>query len=183
MVSSTVGSPTSTVWNRRARAASFSTYLLYSAERGRADAAQFAARQRRLQHVGRIDGAFRAARADQRMQLVDEADDFAVRFGDFLEHGLQAVFEFAAEFGAGDHGAEVDGDQLLVAQLIGHVALDDALGQAFDDGGLADAGLADQHRIVLGAAAQHLHDAANFVVAADDGIELAAAGLFGEIEA
>ena len=72
-------------------------------QRGGADAAQFAARESRLQHVGRVDRAFGATRADQRVQLVDEADDFAVRFGDFLENGLQAVFEFAAELGARDH--------------------------------------------------------------------------------
>jgi hypothetical protein len=34
---------------------------------------------------------------------------------------------------------------------------DDLLGQALDDRGLADAGLADEHRVVLGAAAEDLH--------------------------
>jgi hypothetical protein len=61
--------------------------------------------------------------------------------------------------------------------------LDDALGQALDDGGLADAGLADEHRVVLGAARQHLDDAADLVVAADDGVELAGAGRLGEVAA
>ena len=155
--------------------------LLVFVERGGADAAQFAARQRRFQQVGGVDGALGRARAHQRVQLVDEADDLAVGIDDFLDHGLEAVFELAAELGAGDHGAEVDGDQLLVLELIGHVAADDALRQAFDDGGLADAGLADQHRVVLGAAAEHLHDAADFVVAADHRVELALAGGFGQV--
>ena len=155
--------------------------LLVFVERGGADAAQFAARQRRLEQVGGVDRAFGRARADQGVQLVDEADDLAVGIDDFLDHGLEAVFEFAAELGAGDHAAEVDGHQLLVLELIGHVAADDALGEAFDDGGLADARFADQHRVVLGAAAEHLHDAADFVVAADHRIELALAGGFGEI--
>ena len=43
----------------------------------------------------------------------------------------------------------------------------------FDDRGLADAGLADQHRVVLGAPLQHLDRAADLVVAADHRIELA----------
>ncbi len=47
--------------------------------------------------------------------------------------------------------AEVERDQAPVAQALGHVALDDALGQALDDGGLAHAGLADEHGVVLGA--------------------------------
>jgi uncharacterized protein YjiS (DUF1127 family) len=48
-------------------------------------------------------------------------------------------------------------------------------GRALDDRGLADAGLADQHRVVLGAAREHLDDAADLLVAADDRIELALA--------
>ncbi len=75
--------------------------------------------------------------------------------------------------------AEVEGDEALVLQALGHVAVDDALGEALDDRGLADAGLADEHRVVLGAAAEHLDDAADLVVAADDRIELAVAGARG----
>ena len=62
-----------------------------------------------------------------------------------------------------------------------HVAVDDAQREAFDDGGLADAGLADQHGIVLGAAREHLHSAADFLVAADHRIELAFARRFRQI--
>ena len=63
----------------------------------------------------------------------------------------------------------------------GHVAADDALRQPFDDGRLADAGLADEHRVVLRAARQHLDHAADFFVAADHRIELALAGELGQI--
>ena len=64
----------------------------------------------------------------------------------------------------------------LSAQRLGHVAGHDPLGQALDDGGLADAGLADQHRVVLGAAGQHLDDPADLGVTADDRVELARRG-------
>jgi hypothetical protein len=73
------------------------------------------------------------------------------------------------------------GHHLAAAQRLGHVARDDALGQTLDDGGLAHAGLADEHGIVLGAARQNLDDAAHFFGAADDGIELALERRFGEI--
>ena len=150
-------------------------------ERGCADGAQFAAREGRLEHVAGVDGAFGRACADQGVQLVDEENDFAVRFFDFLEDGFEAVFKLAAILCAGEHGAEVERDDALVAQALGHVAGDDAAGEAFDDGGFADAGLADEDGVVLGAAAEHLDDAANLFVAADDGIELAAAREFGEV--
>ena len=48
-------------------------------ERGGADAMQFAARQRRLQQVGGVHRAVRLAGADQRVHLVDEQDDVALR--------------------------------------------------------------------------------------------------------
>ena len=95
--------------------------------------------------------------------------------GDFVQHGLQPLLELAAEFGARDQRAHVQRHQPLVAQAFGHIAIDDAQRQAFGDGGLAHAGLADQHRIVLGAAGQHLDGAADFLVAADHRIELAVA--------
>ncbi len=75
-----------------------------------------------------------------------------------------------------------DRDQSLVAQLVGNVAFDDALRQTLDNGRLADARLADQHRIVLGSAAQHLHHAANLFIAPDHRIELAAPRLLGQID-
>src|SRR5205814_6184587 len=54
------------------------------------------------------------------------------------------------------------------------VARDDALRQAFHDRSLANTGFANQHRVVLGAARQYLHHAADFLVAADHRVELAA---------
>ncbi len=44
----------------------------------RADAAQLAARQGRLEHVARVHGALGRARADERVELVDEEDDRAL---------------------------------------------------------------------------------------------------------
>ena len=58
----------------------------------------------------------------------------------------------------------------------GHVAVDDPLGEALDDRGLADAGLADQDGVVLGAAGEDLDDAADLVVAPDHRVELAVLG-------
>jgi hypothetical protein len=71
--------------------------------------------------------------------------------GDLLEHGLEALLELAAVLGAGDQRADVERDEPLVAQAVGHVAVDDALREALGDRGLAHAGLADEHRVVLGA--------------------------------
>jgi len=149
---------------------------------GGADAAQLAARQRRLEHVAGVHGAFGLAGADQGMDLVDEQDHRTGGLGQVGQHRFQALLELAAELGAGDQRAEVQRQQALVLQALRHFAVDDALGQAFDDGGLAHAGLADQGRVVLGAARQHLDDAADFLVAADHRIDLAGAGALGQVD-
>ena len=99
-----------------------------------------------------------------------------------VEHGLEALLELAAILRAGDQRAHVERENALVAQAFRHFAVDDALGETFDDRGLADAGLADQHRIVLGASLQHLDGAADLVVAADDRIELALLRALGEVD-
>ena len=128
-------------------------------ERRRADGVQLAARQHRLEQVGGVHRALRRAGADDRVQLVDEQDDLALGVLDLLEHGLEPLLELAAVLGAGDQRAQVERDDALVLEPLGHVAAHDALGEALDDGGLADAGLADEHRVVLGPPAEHLDDA------------------------
>ncbi len=150
-------------------------------ERGGADAVQLAAREHRLQQVARVHRALGGAGADDGVQLVDEEDDLALGRLHLLQHGLQALLELAAELGAGDERAHVERDDALVLQALGHVAADDALREALDDGGLADARLADQHGVVLGAPRQHLDDAADLLVAADHRVELALAGELGEV--
>ena len=144
-------------------------------ERGGADGLQLAAGQLGLQDGGGVDGAFRGARADEGVDLVDEQDDVAALVN-LLEHLLQALLEVTAVTGTGDEGSQVQRVQLLVLEGLRDAAIDDVQRQALDDRGLADARLADEHRVVLGAAREHLHDALDFLLAADDGVELAFPG-------
>ena len=151
-------------------------------ERGGADRLQLAAGQHRLEDGRGVDRALGGTGTDEGVDLVDEHDDVAAG-ADLLEHLLQALLEVTAVAAAGDQRAEVEGVELLVLQRLGHLALDDRLGQALDDGGLADAGLADQHRVVLGAAAEHLHEALDLLLAPDDRVELALARGLREVAA
>ncbi len=151
-------------------------------ERGRAHAVQLAARQRRLEHVAGVHGALGLAGTDHGVQFVDEQDHLPFFLGQLVEHRLETLLELAAELGAGDQRAHVQGQHALALEALGHFAVDDALGQPLDDRGLAHARFADQHRIVLGAPLQYLDGAANFVVAADHRIELAGTRPLGEVD-
>ena len=147
-----------------------------------ADRLQLAAGEHRLEDRRRVDGPLGGAGADERVDLVDEQQDVAAGL-DLLEHLLEALLEVAAVAAAGDEGAEVERVQLLVAQRVGHVVVDDHLGQALDDRRLADARLADQHRVVLRAPGEDLHDPLELAVAADHRVELALPGELGEVAA
>ncbi len=149
-------------------------------ERRRADRLQLAAGQGRLQDRGRVDRALGGAGADQVVELVDEKDDVAA-LGDLFHHLLEALLELAAVLGAGDQGGQVEGVDLLVLQQLRHLALVDAGGEALDDGGLADAGLAQQHRVVLGPAREDLHDPLDLGLATDHRVELALLGEAGQV--
>ena len=107
----------------------------------------------------------------------------ALGFLNFFEHRFEPLFELAAVFGPGDQRAHVQGNELFVLETLGYVAADNPLRQAFDNGRLADPGIADQHRIVLGAPGEHLDHAANLFVAADHRIELALLRQLGEVAA
>ena len=71
----------------------------------------------------------------------------------------------------------------LVLEALRHVALDDAQGEPFDDRRLADARLADEHGVVLRAPREDLDHAADFLVAADDRVELALLGPLDQVDA
>ena len=152
-------------------------------ERGGANRMQLAASQHGLEHVGGVHRALRGAGADHGVELVDEEDHLTLRVDDLLQYRFEPLLELAAILRAGHQGAHVERDNALALQAFGHVAAENAAGEAFDDGGLADTGLADEHRVVLRSARQHLDHAPDFLVAADHRIELAFAGELGEVAA
>ncbi|MCY1400326.1 hypothetical protein D9M71_154050 [compost metagenome] len=118
--------------------------LLVFAPGGGADGAQASARQRRLEQVGGIAGAGVATGADQGVHLVDEQDDRRGTVLHLVDDLLQALFEFALDPGAGLQQYRVEHVQAHALELLRHLALGQAQGQAFDDGGLADPGLAGE---------------------------------------
>jgi hypothetical protein len=152
-------------------------------ERRGADAVQLAAGEHRLEHVARVHGPFGRARADHRVQLVDEEQDPPLGGPDLREHGLEALLELPAVLGAGHQGAHVEREHDAVAQSLGHVAADDPLRQALDDGRLADAGLADQHRVALGLAREDLDHPADLLVPPDHRVEPLGARLLDQVAA
>ena len=151
-------------------------------ERGGTDGLQFATGQHRLEDRRCVDGPFSRTGTDKRVDLIDEQDDVAASL-DLFQDLLEALLEIAAVTRPSNQRAEVEGVELLVAQRFGNVVVGDRLRKAFDDGGLTDAGLTDEHRVVLGAAAEDLHDPLGLAASADDRVECLLARRLGEVAA
>ena len=149
-------------------------------ERRRADRLHLAAGERRLEDRGGVDRALGGTRADEVVELVDEENDVAA-LGDLLHHLLEALLELTAVLRAGHERGQVERVDLLVLEQLRHLVRGDPRGEALDDGGLADTGLADQDGVVLLAAREDLHHALDLGLAADDGVELALGRHLGQV--
>ncbi len=116
------------------------------------------------------------------MNFIDE------KHGAFLglqlvQHRLQPLLEVAAIAGAGQQRAHVERPDRGIFQHFWNFALHDFAGQAFCDGGFADAGIAHIERVVLGPAAENLDRALHFAFAADQRVDFAGRRLVVQIDA
>ena len=116
------------------------------------------------------------------MDFINDEDDVA-RLANLLNETLHAAFKLAAELGACHKGGQVEEKDLLIAELEGDFALDDALGKTLGDGGFTYAGLTDKTGVILLTAIENLHHTLDFLLAANDGVQLALAGALGEVDA
>ena len=141
---------------------------------GRADAGELAAGQRRLELVG---GVLRplagGAGAHDGVDLVDEDDHPPAGPPHLLLDAEELLRERAAQLRAGHHAGHVELDQDPVAPRAGRGA--QPLGDPLDDGGLADAGLAHQQRVVGAPLAEDVDGLLDLALAADQRVELAGA--------
>ena len=182
-MSATDGSPTKTGWKRRSSAASFSMCLRYSSS----VVAPIARSSPRASIGLSMFAASTAPSAAPAPTIVCSSSMKRTISPSALwisgQDGLQPLLELAAVLRAGEQRADVERPDALALQALGDVAGDDPLREALDDRGLADSGVADQHRVVLRAAREHLDHAADLLVAADDRVELALLGELGQVAA
>jgi hypothetical protein len=171
-VCSSVGSSTITGWKRRSRAASRSMYLRYSSS------------VVAPMHWSspRDSGGFRMFAASIAPSAAPAPTSVCSssmkRTASFVFASSSMIFfrpllELAAVLRAGDERPDVEGQDALVEQRLRDVAGDDPVGEALGDRRLADAGLADERRVVLLAPRQDLDDPLDLLLPADDRVELA----------
>src|SRR4026207_597866 len=149
MVSSTVGSPIMTGWNRRSSAASFSISFRSSSS---VVAPTVCSSPRASIGLSMFEASIDPSAAPAPTTVCSSAVKRVIC-------PSEAAPSFTTAFRrSGPQRAHVERNDLLVLQPFRHILTDDALRQPFDDRGLADARLADEHRVVLGAAGGYLDD-------------------------
>ncbi len=116
------------------------------------------------------------------MNFVNKEYGFPLALPQLLEYRFKPILKLATVFGAGYQGPQIQGNHLFVAQGIRHVAIDDALGQALDDGGFAHPRFTDQHRVIFGPPGENLNHSPNLIIAANHRVELALTGHIGKIK-
>ncbi len=114
------------------------------------------------------------------MNLIDEDDNVAPR-ANLLGDLLQAFFKVSAVATTGNQGPKVQRVELFVTQCLWNIALDDGLSQSLDNSSLSNPWFADQHRVILRATRQNLHDPLHFALATDNRVKLALASGLGEV--
>ncbi len=99
----------------------------------------------------------------------------------FVDHLPKPVLELAFHAGAGLQQTHIQHPQRHVLEWRRHVPGRDALSETLHHRRLAHAGLAGQDRVVLATAHQNIDDLADFLVAADDGVQFALARPLGQV--
>ena len=115
------------------------------------------------------------------MQFINEQQDLAFGLFHFIQNGLQPLLEFAAVFGTGYQSTHIQREDALVLQRLGHFLLDDPLGQALYNGGLADAGLTNEDRVVFCLPGQDPDHIPDLLITADHRVHLLLPGLLYQV--
>src|SRR6202000_117460 len=98
-------------------------------------------------NIGGVHTAFSATCAYELMNLVEEKNNLALARTHFIEDGFKAFFKLSTIFRAGDKPCEVESNDAATLHAFRNVLRGDAQGQAFDDGGFAGSGIANQDRV------------------------------------
>ena len=150
---------------------------------GRTNAAQAAVLQRGLEQIRRIHRpAGGGSGADHRVNFIDKEHTMR-RLFQLQHYRLQPFLEITAIAGSGQQRAHIQRIDRRLRQNLRHLFIDDAFGQAFGDRRLANPGVTDIKRVVLGAAAKHLDGAFDFGFPADQRIDLAVLGFLVQVDA
>ena len=166
------GSSTLTTWKRRARAASFSKYFLYSAQ---VVAAMVRSSPRASAGLSRLAASPCPACPPAPIIVWASSMKRMIGCGEALTSSITDFSRFSNSPLIPAPACNRPRSSVRMETFLSggrHVAGGDAQGKPFDDGGLADARLAGQDRVVLPAAREDVDDLSDLQIAPEHRIDL-----------
>ena len=116
------------------------------------------------------------------MNFIDYQNDVAAGF-DFRDQRLHTAFKLTTELGTCHQGSQIQQENFLIPQLIGHITCCNTLSKALRDGSFTNTGFTDQTGIVLLTAVQNLNHPLRLHISADHLIQGTGLGSTGQIHA
>ena len=105
------------------------------------------------------------------MYLVDKEQHLALGRCNLLNHSLESLLELALILCSCNQRTHIQRVEHLILQILGYIAIHNAVGDTLGNSCLTDTCLADEYRVVLRAARENLQYAAYLLIATNDGIE------------
>jgi len=116
------------------------------------------------------------------VNLIDKYDHL-ITLANLTDDRLEPLLELTAVLGSRHDGGKIKCGNTPILENLGHFVLDDPLRESLGNCRLTHTRLPDEYWIVFLAAAEHLDNAFNFCVAADDRVELVLPGHLREVAA
>ncbi len=124
--------------------------LLVFVEGGSTYGTQLTTRQGRFEDVGCIHSALATSCTHEGVNLIDEEHYLALRLYYTVDDALETFLELAFVLGTSDEGTHIEGVDLLVLEVLGHIASHYALGESLGNSCFTSTRLAYEDRVVLG---------------------------------
>mmetsp|Transcript_5557 Transcript_5557/g.13087 ORF Transcript_5557/g.13087 Transcript_5557/m.13087 type:complete len:226 (-) Transcript_5557:931-1608(-) len=148
---------------------------------GGTDAAQTTTGESGLQKVRSIHRTLRRPSSNNRVHFINEENDFSVTFCNFFQDGLQTLFKLSSHGCTSYKGSKIQTDQAAVFQTIRNITGKNSLRNAFGNSCLSDTWISNQDWIIFGSATQDLNGASDFLVSANDRVQLSFFSEGGEV--
>ena len=125
-----------------------------------------------LQQVSGIHGTFRFSGTDDVVNFIDEQDNLAIGFVNFIQNRFQSFLEFTPVFRTGNQRTHIQREDGLVLQVLRNISVHNSLCQSLDNGGFAHTRLTNQYRVIFGPSGQDFDGPADFFISSDYRIQL-----------
>ena len=147
------------------------------------NAAQLTTSHHWLQQIAGIHSTVGSTSTYHSVYLINKQQNLSIRFYYLVENGFQSFLKLTPILGTSHQSTHIQGEQGLVLQGLRHIASHNSPSQSLYNSGFTNTWLTNQHRVVLGTAGQNLNGSSNFIITANNWIQLALTSHLGQITA